>query len=289
VSDLRTASDLRAVTDVRTASDLRNRIIRPNIHRATARGGFTFLEVLFAVILLGIGFIMIAAIFPVAIAQNTASANEDQGTLICRSAAQEAQGVASDLAFPPTNGSIVPFNAADSSGTYLNPIGQGQFLSADKRYAWVGFYRREGAVPPLFAALSPYAQVFIFAIRNPNFANGVIGPISVTTGISANFIAATATTPGIVTINNAGGRDVEGSFILVAQNTPRMVAGRILRIGASTGTADTFYLQPGSDLQSGINEAGNNVPVYLIGADVNSSTPALQDIACMSSFIRINQ
>src|SRR4051794_13542623 len=40
------------------------------------RGGFTFLEVLFAIIVLGIGFIMVAAMFPAALKQTQASVED---------------------------------------------------------------------------------------------------------------------------------------------------------------------------------------------------------------------
>jgi len=44
--------------------------------RPRARAGLTFVEVLFAVIVLGIGFIMIAGIFPVAISQTQSNVDE---------------------------------------------------------------------------------------------------------------------------------------------------------------------------------------------------------------------
>jgi hypothetical protein len=50
--------------------------------RATRRGGFSFAEVMFAVIVLGIGFIMIAAIFPVAIGQTQASLSDSAGVTV---------------------------------------------------------------------------------------------------------------------------------------------------------------------------------------------------------------
>ena len=43
------------------------------------RRGFSFAEVMFAVVVLGVGFIMIAAIFPVAISQSQASVGETYG------------------------------------------------------------------------------------------------------------------------------------------------------------------------------------------------------------------
>ena len=53
-------------------------------HPASARRGFSFPEVLFAVAVLGIGFIMVAAIFPVAIMQTQAAMEETVGTAVAR-------------------------------------------------------------------------------------------------------------------------------------------------------------------------------------------------------------
>jgi type II secretory pathway pseudopilin PulG len=47
--------------------------------QARRLGGFTFTEVLFAVVILGIGFIMLAAMFPVALSQTKLTVNESAG------------------------------------------------------------------------------------------------------------------------------------------------------------------------------------------------------------------
>jgi type II secretory pathway pseudopilin PulG len=51
------------------------------------RSGFSFAEVMFAVVILGIGFILIAAIFPVAIQQSAATGEESNAAAIARQAA----------------------------------------------------------------------------------------------------------------------------------------------------------------------------------------------------------
>src|SRR5215210_7149339 len=48
--------------------------------------GFSFTEVLFAVMILGVGFIMIAAIFPVAIQQTRTTGEESNAAAIARGA-----------------------------------------------------------------------------------------------------------------------------------------------------------------------------------------------------------
>src|SRR5687768_8638459 len=56
---------------------------------ALARGGFTFTEVMFAVILLGIGFIMLAGMFPVAIQQTAQTQQETVGASLALAAVKQ--------------------------------------------------------------------------------------------------------------------------------------------------------------------------------------------------------
>src|SRR5436190_23716135 len=57
-----------------------------NHRRAIVRRGFSFTEVMFAVILLGLGFIMVAAIFPVAIRQSQANLEDTAGVNVAKDA-----------------------------------------------------------------------------------------------------------------------------------------------------------------------------------------------------------
>jgi type II secretory pathway pseudopilin PulG len=145
-----------------------------NSQLATA---FTFIEVLFAVILLGIGFIMIAGVFPVAIQQTGIVTSETQATAITRDAIRKIQEVADAqiVGYPPST-STTSFSLFQPTGTPTAPtvqafspnimqaLGSDCFYSADRRFGWAGFYRRDSTT-------SPYAQVFIVALQNPNFPN----------------------------------------------------------------------------------------------------------------------
>lgn len=53
----------------------------------SARGGFSVVEVMFAIVVLGIGFIMVAAIFPVGIQQGRAAVDDTTGRTIAQEAA----------------------------------------------------------------------------------------------------------------------------------------------------------------------------------------------------------
>jgi len=130
------------------------------------------------VILLGIGFIMIAGIFPVAIQQTAAVSSETQGSAVIRDAIKKIQAVAnapsgfppaaagsSNSLFQPTGTAAVPIVQAFSPNI-MQALGSDSFFSADRRFGWVGFYRRDSAT-------SPFAQVFVIALQNPNFPNYV--------------------------------------------------------------------------------------------------------------------
>ncbi len=62
--------------------------------RALARGGYSFPEVMFAVVVLGIGFIMLAAIFPVAVRQSKLTGDETRALALARSVVGQVTGLA---------------------------------------------------------------------------------------------------------------------------------------------------------------------------------------------------
>jgi type II secretory pathway pseudopilin PulG len=160
---------LRVASEERSASTRNSQLATRNYFP-----GFTFIEVLFAVILLGIGFIMIAGVFPVAIQQTAAVSDETQGTAIARDAIKKIQavadsvvnGTASSLTLFPATGTVAAPAVVAFSPNIMQALGSDSFFSADRRYGWVGFYRRDSIT-------SPFAQVYVIALQNPNFLNYV--------------------------------------------------------------------------------------------------------------------
>lgn len=75
-------------------------------NRHSARG-FSFTEVLFAVMILGIGFIMVAAMFPVAIHQTEANNQETITASVGRQAASYLNELANTLVYSPFPGTAV--------------------------------------------------------------------------------------------------------------------------------------------------------------------------------------
>jgi hypothetical protein len=163
---------------------------------AKGKSGFSFAEVMFAVVILGIGFIMVAAIFPVAIQQTQVNGEENIAAQVARQAAAAIAAVpmtyanpiydksvpapaapATDprtvqtlLTFPPTVKNYVKgteANAPDSPAIVVPLVGQRwnftktiSILPSDPRYAYAGFYKRDNGTT------SAELIVIAMAVRN---------------------------------------------------------------------------------------------------------------------------
>ncbi len=155
------------------------------------RGGFSFTEVLFAVMVLGIGFIMVAAMFPVTISQTQETMRESAGANVARAAIAYlgSPGMARDEYFPPTDGGprVDPATSAPPpqvwampyvplDGSEVVPPGltavSGNMISAENpRMAWVPLYMRGRTADGL---PSSFAQVFVVvcqARNRPEYVN----------------------------------------------------------------------------------------------------------------------
>src|SRR5205809_6991279 len=77
---------------------------RPSSLVPRSRRGFTFTEVMFAVILLGIGFIMLAGMFPVAIQQTQTTVQESISSTLVQIATRSMEQSLTDADVPPTFG-----------------------------------------------------------------------------------------------------------------------------------------------------------------------------------------
>jgi len=154
--------------------------------------GFSFIEVLFAVILLGIGFIMIAGIFPVAIEQSTATVNETAGQLVCRDAIRQIQ----NAALSPGGYTLFPINTTPTqvqiSVALHQALSGNSFFSADGRYGWVAFYQRS-------TTNQPYAQIFVIALENPNFLKYYTSPTTGNYALASPPIPIPSSTTGNAT------------------------------------------------------------------------------------------
>jgi Tfp pilus assembly protein PilV len=134
---------------------------------------FSFVEVLFAVIILGVGFIMIAAVFPVAIRQTKSTVDETTGAILARGAANLIDQISyydpsnpNMQYMPATAGAVVSFSpaAAATTNAAWQAIRGNVILSQDPRYAFIPFYRRNGVVATP-STWDPNAQVFVICVQ----------------------------------------------------------------------------------------------------------------------------
>jgi hypothetical protein len=173
--------------------------------RRSARRGFSFTEVLFAVMILGVGFIMIAAIFPVAIQQSRTTSEEGNAAAIARGAVTFIQDNLTSVDMPAlgvpgvpakvqsfrdpqtvrTSTGIAKLNnetqvpPGSPPGTLphwqlphqlWNKVRGNLIVGNDPRYAWVPLYRRDMLPGPTATTSvpSPYAQVFVIVTQVRN-------------------------------------------------------------------------------------------------------------------------
>jgi prepilin-type N-terminal cleavage/methylation domain-containing protein len=336
------------------------------------RRGFTFLEVLFSVIIIGIGFIMVAAMFPVAIQQSQQNVSEAAGVAVGRDALRYLQTVAtmyvppattgtSQLAFPVTynpssaaankavgpqavmplpdalNTTVSPafaYNAAIGTAGYagkpnptvLTATGS-QVMTADRRYAWVGFYRRDliGVAPNQTPA--PYAQVWIFTAQctidgQPLFAiaprmqqkNGNILVAKLQYSSTGSRILFTTYFSGMA--YDGQGPVGDGAYVLVLNSVDSNLVGQVLRLGGNVSADATngfiWNIAPGADLNPNDSQFSGKVPipdgtalattvnVFVLGKPLvpnpnglASSPPLIyngpvQDVTATTGFIRVN-
>ena len=210
----------------------RTQTSRPPARRPLrSRPGFSFVEVLFAVIILGVGFILVAAIFPVAIQQTQATAEDAAAAAAAREAANAITGLPTAatnplyvstataaqiaanppigipqlLLFPPTvKKYIAP--SAGVVGSAPPPaivvpftgraweVARGNAINpSDPRYAFVPFYKRENG--------SPVAQLIVVAVTA---RNRPVYNLSVDAALPSNYSGpAGVVTAGAVTTQTA--------------------------------------------------------------------------------------
>lgn len=161
------------------------------IHRSSFfRRAFSFTEIMFAVIILGVGLIMVAAIFPVAIQQTRLNTEETTAAAMARGAMNYLGQAFADGAAPSSNpgtntSNCIPqltatgvvgacpvvqqpsdtYPTATGAATRLWRAARGNLiLQQDPRYAWVFLWSRAGN-PADVTTWRPYAQVYVFPVQ----------------------------------------------------------------------------------------------------------------------------
>jgi prepilin-type N-terminal cleavage/methylation domain-containing protein len=85
--------------------------------RSAPRRGFTFMEILFAVIIMGVGMIMVAAMFPAAIKQTQANVEDHAATAVGHAGVKIMQQIARQQVQPS-----VPNGPTSLLGSYMHPV-----------------------------------------------------------------------------------------------------------------------------------------------------------------------
>jgi prepilin-type N-terminal cleavage/methylation domain-containing protein len=284
-------------------------ITRTTTRTAARRRGFSFVEVLFAVMILGIGFIMIAGVFPVAIAQTAATQEETVGATTARGAAATCATATSLRSLIPNDG--VVHRLTDEVGWTF--IKGNQILPENPRFGWVAMIKRDRE--DSFHQAPSYAEVIVVPVQvrgrgafdQRDLAQGgattgayaTLMPlpiqVKVTEGSannSLNFADRCVITGGI-----GAGAAVTGA-VIVLQGGPngsqvdtakRDVAGRIYRLGNPvTGLTNTWELMPGNDMTLSYGPDGkvgggddqeetttSPVDAWIVGQGLNYAVPGL--------------
>jgi prepilin-type N-terminal cleavage/methylation domain-containing protein len=283
----------------------------PGCLRASRRKGFTFLEVLFSVIIIGIGFIMIAAMFPVAIQQAQQNVAESASVAMSRDAMRYIQAEATgSLVQTGVVGAADPDNI-NPLPTNLVAIGN-QVQTADKRFGWTGLYRRDVDAN---GVLLPFAQVWVITGQSTVEGHSTFsgGP-----GLTAaNFLGTHSATPVTITLTYSAGASTisfnpnvssispvrDGAIVLVTAApgaTTAAQANAIVGWYSKLGVAVQGVAPPifGWYLESDPPPAGfpasgmQQVNVFVLGKPYDTGSTSYlglaQDVTCSTGFVRIN-
>jgi hypothetical protein len=254
---------------------------------ANGKSAFSFAEVMFAVVILGIGFILVAAIFPVAIQQTQTTSEENAASATARAAANAAGSIptsvpnpvyeyelprptpappATLLTFPPTVKNYVLGTAGVAGGAVAPPaivvpfFGQrwdaikGSIISAsDPRYAYVPFYRRENG--------ASQAQLIVVGVT----------PRNSTSYVSANVLPSTPASPPAqitTTWGIANEPATASTYTTIYPDTITIASG-----GPYEGCYATFFvpsIPPDAEVKAA--KIGNPVGrTYLLGRNITGN------------------
>lgn len=274
-------------------------------HRRPMRRAFSLPEVMFAVMIFGIGFIMVAAMFPVAIQQAKDSRQETTAAEITKAAVQVIQQLPSgSLPVPAAGGNKLDLAL---NQTLYNTYLRGSLIYASNgQYAWTALYRRGGTV----ANPDPFAQIYVFTVNSgtgqpfnavtdadtlsfvspqsyPNlFARRVdiqVGPANDQVYVHDDAVGAAPHYP------SARATVVENAYLVTEDGSTFRVASSLPLPASPPANSDLWQLYPGQNASA----YGGWTKAWLIGrASSGGATPTFagtaQDISMFTTFVRAN-
>jgi hypothetical protein len=269
--------------------------------RKSPRRGFSFVEILFAVMILGIGFIMIAGIFPVAISQTQSNGDETIAATTARQAAAIIGSMPNTSALMVSDGTVhrfgpgTPVASITGVGTTGDPdqalwreLNGSQVLSEDPRYAWVPFYCRRNDA---YGLPGDWAQITIFGVRVRNHAAYVpsmaaggdlalsgTGPTATATLIGTPVTVKISTSSTAlngadqITFVTGGAQVAPGTFVILAgypaaNNPPNVPPAAVDPTGTPAGSSAVGWV-----LKVGTPTGTANVYYLQPGGDIKNST-----------------
>jgi len=254
------------------------------------RRGVTFTEVMFAVVILGIGFIMLAGMFPVAIMQTQSNVEETAGAVLAESASRYLQQALGDASLLPPTGVVVRA-LGDSAGipdARWQRVAGNLICAGDPRYAWTVLYRRPAG--------QRFAQVIIIVLQARNrpafdardtVALGGNAPNLMPRLVRVNRLARDPDGVDRVTFESAYPFLDVGAFVVIAAGDH---AGRVYRLG--NGGGSVFELAPGEGLSGGDSNIESTVDAYVVGRgyeDPSAANPVFSgpamDVSAYTTFI----
>ncbi|MFT3788992.1 MAG: prepilin-type N-terminal cleavage/methylation domain-containing protein [Tepidisphaeraceae bacterium] len=196
------------------------RAFLPTVHRPLpTRSGFTFIEVLFAVIILGIGMIMIAGMLPVAIKQGQESQQDLVGRAVCDNAygviramsAQTGAGAPTIEDSAKTAGQAAQMLFGSSEGAlsatrynFWKQIAGNHVSTSDSRFMWHAFWHRE-------VGSSRVSLVILAAQKRDTEGARAMDGLPTDRFYDADFINLVDNTPHSVDVNFIDGSDMSTS------------------------------------------------------------------------------
>jgi hypothetical protein len=275
---------------------------------------------MFAVILLGVGFIMLAAMFPVAIQQSKSNVDESEAASIARGMANVAQQLGqyttSSTLFIPTGSPAQVYSIRDPQRLSTNVFANdnlwkslsGDLINADDpRFASVLLYKRHNG--------SNTIQLFIFVTQAwtrsqyiPNFdLIPPVMPAPAYANLQARGVKVDVVDSPLNMITFTGGdynAVAEGCYVVIANDnisgsSAGMMNGRVYRIGNHLN-GQIWELLPGNEFRPDVGADGvvgtgddvttlTNADAFVVGKDISTGSyegPA-QDVAFYTTFISV--
>ncbi len=269
---------------------IQTQILRPG-HR---RSGFSFAEVMFAVVILGVGFVMVTAVFPIAVEQTRSTADDAAAAQLAHDCMGTITSATHADDYPDTPDKTPLTRAFADVGSLMNAISGNLICPTNPRYACVPFFAKspdDGTVRLTVLVVRRWSS----DAYHPLDLAGDLTP----RGVSIAGITREPDGSDLVEITrdtsdaHADQSIAPGTFLIIRSGDGD-VAGRAFRVlqKQSENAASVFWtLDPSAGLLPG--ETVSSASAAIIGRDYvdpsnqNSGyTGPSQDVAVYTTFLR---